>query len=57
MFLVVVFLGMVKLTMEEKKYSWIKILGILGATTLIIFGSIDNIYRTAKLAWHKVIKD
>jgi hypothetical protein len=48
---------MVELTMEEKKYSLIKILGILGAAVLILFGSIDNIWRTMKLAWNKVIKD
>jgi len=42
--------------MEEKKYNFIKVLGILGATMLILFGSIDNIWRTAKLAWNKVLR-
>ncbi len=43
--------------MEEKKHSFLRFVGILGAAVLIIFGSIDNIYRTAKMAWHKVIKE
>ena len=29
-------------------------MGILGAIVLVIFGSIDNIWRTAKLAWNKI---
>jgi len=48
---------MVELFMEEKKYSFLKILGILGASMLIIFGSIDNLWRTAKLAWHRIVDD
>jgi hypothetical protein len=48
---------MIELNMEEKKYSFIKVMGILGAAVLILFGSIDNIWRTAKLAWNKVIKE
>jgi hypothetical protein len=46
-----------KLDMEEKKYGFLKILGILGATILIIFGSMDNIWRTMKLAWNKLVKE
>jgi len=45
-----------ELNMEEKKYSFLKVLGILGATILIIFGSVDNIWRTLKLGWNKVAK-
>jgi len=45
---------MVELFMEEKKYGFIKMLGILGAAVLILFGSVDNIWRTIKLAWHKI---
>lgn len=40
--------------MDGQKYSYLKILGILGAVFLIAFGSIDNIWRTMKLAWHKI---
>jgi len=48
---------MVELNMEEKKYSLIKVLGIFGAAVLIIFGSFQNIWRTVKLAWNKVVKE
>lgn len=49
--------GMVELIVEEKKFNFVKMLGILGAVVLIIFGSVDNIWRTIKLAWYKVIKE
>lgn len=48
---------MVKLNMEEKKYNFFKVLGIVGAAILIIFGSLDNIWRTVKLAWNKITKE
>jgi len=48
---------MIKLNMEEKKYSVLKVLGIVGAAVLIIFGSFQNIWRTIKLAWNKVVKE
>jgi uncharacterized lipoprotein len=43
--------------MEEKKYDVLKVLGIIGATALILFGSFQNIWRTVKLAWDRVIKE
>lgn len=49
--------GMIELIVEEKKFNFVKILGILGAVVLILFGSADNIWRTIKLAWYKVIKE
>jgi hypothetical protein len=49
--------GMVELIVEERKINFVKMLGILGAVVLIIFGSVDNIWRTVKLAWGKVIKE
>jgi len=43
--------------MEDKSFNYLKIMGMLAAAVLIIFGSIDNIWRTTKLAWNKVVKE
>jgi hypothetical protein len=43
--------------MEENKYNFLKFLGIVGAMVLIIFGSLQNIWRTMKLAWSRVVKE
>ncbi|MFA6007312.1 MAG: hypothetical protein WC784_01535 [Candidatus Shapirobacteria bacterium] len=42
---------------KEKKYNFLKFLGIVGATVLITFGSLQNIWRTIKLAWSKIVKE
>jgi hypothetical protein len=45
--------------MEEVKknnFNFLKFLGIVGAMVLITFGSLQNIWRTVKLAWSKVTK-
>lgn len=47
------------MTEERKgnKFNFLKVLGIMGATVLIIFGSLNNIWRTMKLAWGKIVKE
>ncbi len=39
--------------MEQKKYNWLKVVGAVGAGTLIVFGSFANVWRTIKLLWEK----
>ena len=46
---------MIELFMEKNKLKFIKFLGMSAAIVLIIFGSVDNIWRTMKLAVNRVV--
>jgi len=35
---------------KDNKSSWLKIIGLIGAAVLIVFGNIGNLVRTIKLA-------
>lgn len=38
---------------ENNKNNWLKIIGLVGAVVLIVFGNINNLVRTLKLAGKK----
>ena len=38
---------------ENNKNSWLKVIGLIGAAVLIVFGNIENLVRTVKLASKK----
>jgi hypothetical protein len=38
---------------ESSKNNWLKIIGLIGAVVLILFGNIENLVRTVKLASKK----
>lgn len=46
---------MIELFMEKNKLRFIKFLGMAAAMMLIIFGSLDNMWRTMRLAVNKVV--
>ena len=35
---------------ENNKNNWLKVIGLIGAVVLIVFGNIENLVRTIKLA-------
>lgn len=37
-----------------KKWSWLKIVGVVGAVVLITFGSMGNMLRTVKVAFARI---
>jgi hypothetical protein len=37
----------------EKKYNWLRVVGVIGAGVLIVFGSFANAWRTLKMSWDK----
>jgi hypothetical protein len=37
-----------------KKWSFVKILGMIGAVILISFGSMGNFLRTIRLGWDRI---
>lgn len=41
---------------EEKKFNPIKFLGMMAAFFLIVFGSLDNVWRTVKMMAEKIRK-
>jgi len=44
----------VELRMEERKFNPIKFLGMMAAFFLIVFGSLDNVWRTVKMVWNRI---
>ncbi|MBP6891716.1 hypothetical protein KBB92_02190 [Candidatus Shapirobacteria bacterium] len=38
---------------QENKggFGWLKVVGVLGAGLLIVFGSFQNVWRTLKMLW------
>jgi len=39
---------------EEKKFNPIKFLGMMAAFFLILFGSLNNAWRTIKMVWRRI---
>jgi len=35
---------------KGNKNNWLKVIGLIGAVVLIVFGNIENLVRTIKLA-------
>jgi len=38
---------------ESNKNNWFKVIGLIGAVVLIVFGNVNNLVRTIKLAGKK----
>ena len=43
-------------TQNKKKenggsFAWLKVVGVLGAGLLVVFGSFQNVWRTLKMLW------
>jgi hypothetical protein len=38
---------------ENNKNNWLKVIGLIGAVVLILFGNVENLVRTVKLASKK----
>ena len=41
--------------MEKRKIDLLKVLGAVAAVFLIMFGGVDNAWRTARYWWYKMI--